>query len=47
MAIVEAEAVTVAQVFLPYAVTKTGDTVYQMFEKRKDQLLELPDGNKA
>lgn len=38
MAIVEAEACTMTQVFLPYAVTNNGDTVYKMFEGRKELL---------
>lgn len=40
MAIVEAEACTMAQVFLPYAVTNNGETVYDKFLNNK-KMLEL------
>ncbi len=46
LAIVEAEACTMAQVFLPYAVTTKGETVYEMFESTKSkELLQLNNGN--
>jgi hypothetical protein len=38
MAIVEAEACTMAQVFLPYAVTKNGQTMYDMISNNKGML---------
>ncbi len=41
LAIIEAEAATAAQVFLPYAVTNTGQTVYEMVEDKKNNLLLL------
>ncbi len=42
LAIVEAEACTMSQVFLPYAVTNKGETVYEMFEQTKaKELLRL------
>lgn len=44
MAIVEAEAATVPQVFLPYAVTTTGKTVYENISERKNDLLQLVQG---
>ncbi len=34
LAIIEAGMVTITEVFLPYAQTSTGDTVYQCFEKK-------------
>lgn len=43
MAIVEAEACTAAQVFLPYAVMRDGKTIYQMVETSKNKLLMLPE----
>lgn len=39
MAIIEAEMVDARQVFLPYMVTKGGETVYELFEKRGSKLL--------
>lgn len=42
MAIVEAEAATIPQIFLPYAVTNTGQTVYEVVESKKDSMLALP-----
>ncbi len=41
MAIIEAEAATLPQVFLPYAVTNTGKTVYETVAERKNDLLQL------
>lgn len=39
MAIVEAEACTMAQVFLPYAIMKDGKTMYEMVEGNKGMLM--------
>lgn len=39
MAIVEAELVEVAEVFLPYAVTKSGSTLYQEIKNSGDLLM--------
>lgn len=39
MAIVEARLVDMAEVFLPYAVTKNGDTLYQSFKRGSMKLL--------
>lgn len=39
MAIVEAQLSSMAEVFLPYAVTKTGDTLFKMLENDKSLLL--------
>ncbi len=41
LAIVEAEVCTMAEVFLPYAVTKEGKTIYKMVEENKS-MLALP-----
>lgn len=41
MAIVEAQLADMAEVFLPYAITKHGNTVYQMM-KKEPQLLLMP-----
>lgn len=38
LAIVEAEACTMSQVFLPYALTKDGETMYQLVERKKEML---------
>ncbi len=40
MAIIEAEIVTPAQVFLPYAITKSGNTLYEEIDKTNILLLE-------
>jgi hypothetical protein len=42
LAIVEAEACTMPQVFLPYAVTKTGQTLYEQIDQNK-AMLALPE----
>lgn len=39
MAIIEAELVSLVQVYLPYAVTNTGDTVFEMVTKKPELLL--------
>ncbi len=39
MAIVESEQADMAEVFLPYAVTKTGDTMYQYIQKTPNLFL--------
>lgn len=39
LAIVEAELANVVEVFLPYAVTKSGETMYQFVTNDKNQLL--------
>lgn len=39
IAIVEAELATLAEVFLPYAVTKDGTTLFEMVESNKQKLL--------
>lgn len=44
MAIIEAEAATLPQVFLPYAVTNNGKTVYETVAERKNDLLQLTQG---
>ena len=41
MAIVEAEAATLPEVFLPYAVTKDGGTMYQLLSKESGKSLLL------
>ena len=39
MAIVEAEMATMAEVFLPYAITKEGETMYEKISNHKQMLL--------
>lgn len=39
LAIIETQMVTTAQVFLPYAIMKDGDSVYQYFAKNNSMLL--------
>ena len=39
MAILETEMVKMEQIFLPYAVTKDGQTVYELFEQRQFKML--------
>ena len=43
LAIVEAEACTMPQVFLPYAITNEGETMYEMVTRKKE-MLALPQG---
>ncbi|GAI93622.1 unnamed protein product, partial [marine sediment metagenome] len=38
-AIIETEMVKTEQVFLPYAITKDGQTVYDLFEQRQIKML--------
>lgn len=45
LAIVEAEVCTLPEVFLPYAITNMGNTVFQMVELNKS-MLALPQGGK-
>lgn len=45
MAIIEAGIVSAEQVFLPYAQTKSGETVYELFEKQGLQSLTYEKGN--
>lgn len=44
LAIIETRMVTTAQVFLPYAITKNGSSVYEYLAKNND-ILKLGDGN--
>ncbi|GAJ09138.1 unnamed protein product [marine sediment metagenome] len=39
MAILETEMVKMEQIFLPYAITKDGQTVYDLFEQRQFKML--------
>lgn len=39
MAIIETEMVKMEQVFLPYAMTKDGQTVYELFQQRQFKML--------
>ncbi len=39
MAILETEMVKMEQIFLPYAITKDGQTVYELFEQSKFKML--------
>jgi hypothetical protein len=39
MAIVEAEVASLAEVFLPYAITKSGSTLYNLLQGDKTLLL--------
>lgn len=39
MAIVEAELATIQEVFLPYAITQTGDTLFHYIEGNKQKML--------
>lgn len=39
IALIEAEVASMAEIFLPYAVTKTGDTLYQSLDKDNSVLL--------
>ncbi|MBA7560651.1 hypothetical protein ES708_02280 [subsurface metagenome] len=39
MAILETEMVKMEQIFLPYAITKDGQTVYDLFEQRQIKML--------
>lgn len=41
LALVEAEQASLAEVFLPYAVTKTGNTLYQEFEANQKMLSDI------
>jgi hypothetical protein len=45
LAIIETQMVTTAQVFLPYAVTKDGQTVYEYIANNTNLLLGSGDGN--
>lgn len=45
MAIIEAQVASLTEVFLPYAITNTGKTVYQAFETGSSGLL-LKSGNR-
>ncbi|MBA7713335.1 hypothetical protein ES703_122337 [subsurface metagenome] len=39
MAILETEMVKMEQIFLPYAITKDGQTVYELFEQSRFKML--------
>lgn len=46
LAIVETEMVTIEQVFLPYAQTETGATLYEALQARQFNMLALEGGQK-
>ena len=42
MALIETQMVTVTQVFLPYAQTESGKTIYELFESKQFKGMALP-----